>query len=137
MDECGEWKNELWADFCAGRRIKLQFQRVGAHPWLLERRDGPARGIYNRLIGDDRLLNKTILAEVQWCLNAMLSASGFSASQMAFCSNPLDLFGWEDGEKDVIFAQDAYLAGQCVKKWKLRVKAQEAKLKEFANGKLP
>ena len=53
-DEGGEWGNEVWADLCAGRQIKLQFQGVGAHPWSLERRTGFARGISNRLIGDDR-----------------------------------------------------------------------------------
>ena len=25
MDEGGEWENEIWADFCAERRIKMQF----------------------------------------------------------------------------------------------------------------
>ena len=54
MDEGGEWKNEAWADFCADRRIKLFFQCVGAHPWILERRNGLARGIYNRMMADDR-----------------------------------------------------------------------------------
>ena len=32
MDEGGEWKNEVWADFCSGRQIKLLFQGVGARP---------------------------------------------------------------------------------------------------------
>ena len=79
MYEGGEWKNEIRADFRAERRIKLQFQCVGAHPWLLRRRNGLARGIYNRPIEDGRFMNKTILAEAQWCLNTMLSASGFPA----------------------------------------------------------
>ena len=48
MDGGGEWKNEIWTDVCADRRIKLQFQGVGAHLWLLERRNGLARGIYCR-----------------------------------------------------------------------------------------
>ena len=34
--------------------LNLQFHRVGCHPWLPERRNGPARRIYNRLFGDDR-----------------------------------------------------------------------------------
>ena len=54
MDEGGEWKNEIWADSCVERRIKLQFQGVGARLLLLERRNGLARGNYNRLIEDDR-----------------------------------------------------------------------------------
>ena len=52
LDEGGEWKNDLWRDLCVGRRIKLIFQGVGAHPWILERRNGLARGIYNRLKAD-------------------------------------------------------------------------------------
>ena len=43
-----ESKNDLWRDLCVGRRIKLVFQGVGAHPWILVRRDGLARGIFNR-----------------------------------------------------------------------------------------
>ena len=135
MDEGGERQNEIWTDFCAERRNKLQFQGVGAHPWLLERPNGQARGIYNGPIEDDRFLNKTILAEVQWCLNAMLSASGFSAYQMVFGSNPVDLFGWEDGDEDMMFAQDTTLAAQFVQQWKLRMKAREATLKEIADSK--
>ena len=38
MDEGGEWKREIWTDFCSERRIKLQFQEVGVHPLLLGRR---------------------------------------------------------------------------------------------------
>ena len=46
MDERGDWKNEIWTDLRAELRIKLQFQGVGAHPWLLGRRNGLARGIF-------------------------------------------------------------------------------------------
>ena len=35
MDVGGRWGNEVWADLCSERRIKLQFQEVGAHPWIL------------------------------------------------------------------------------------------------------
>ena len=45
----GEWKKGLWRDLCVEPRIKLVIQGVGAHPWILERRNGLARGIYNRL----------------------------------------------------------------------------------------
>ena len=34
MDEGGEWKNEVWADYCPERRMEIFFQGVGAHPWL-------------------------------------------------------------------------------------------------------
>ena len=65
MDEGGEWKNEIWLDYCSDRRIKLIFQGVGAHPWLLERRNGLARGIFYRLMEDDRFSRGRILSEVQ------------------------------------------------------------------------
>ena len=111
MDERGERKNEIRTDFRAERRNELQFQGVGPLPWLLGRRSGLARGVYSRLIEDDRFPNKTILSEVQWCLNSMLSASGFLAYQMAFGSNPVDFFGWEDGGEDLLFARDTFLSG--------------------------
>ena len=136
MDEGGEWKNAIWTDLCAERRIKVQFRGVGAHPWLLERRNGPARGIYNRLVEDDRFSKKMILLEAQWCLNTMLSACRFSAHQMVLGSNPADLCGWEDKDEDLMFAQDTSLAGRLVQQWELRMRAQEATLKEIARSKL-
>ena len=90
MDEGGEWENEVRADYCSERRIKLFFQGVGEHPCLWERRNGLARGIYNRLIEDDRFSSGEILGEVQWCLNAMLSSSGISAYHMVFGFDPAD-----------------------------------------------
>ena len=42
MDEGGEWKNELWTEPRPDRRIELLFQGVGAHPCILDRRNGPA-----------------------------------------------------------------------------------------------
>ena len=54
MDEGGEWKNEIWTDLLAAR------------PWSLERRDGLARGSYNRLFEDDRFPSEQILSKVQW-----------------------------------------------------------------------
>ena len=92
-DEGGEWRDELWSELRSERRIKLLFQGVGARPWILESRRELARGIYNRLQGDDRSLGKQILAEVQWRLNALISGSGFPAYQMVFGSNPVDLCG--------------------------------------------
>ena len=81
-------------------------------------------------------MKKTALAEAQWCLNPMLPDSGFSAYQMVFGYNLADLFGWQDGDVDLMFAQDTFLAGQFVQQWKLRMKAQEATLKAIANSKL-
>ena len=48
LAEGGEWKNDLWRDLRVARRIKLVSQGAGEHPWILERRNGLARGIYNR-----------------------------------------------------------------------------------------
>ena len=59
------------------------------------------------------------------CLNTMISASGYSASQLVFGSNPVDPYGWRDQEED-----------QFAQQWKLRMMAQEAALKEVANRKL-
>ena len=84
-----------------------------------------ARGVYNRLVENDRLSNTAILAEAQWRLNTMLSASGFPAYQVVFGSNPEDFFGWEDGDEDLLFAQDTSLAGQFVQQWKLRTRPRK------------
>ena len=54
----GEWENDLWVDLRADRYIKLQYQGVGAHPWILGRRNGPARGIYNRMNADRRYASR-------------------------------------------------------------------------------
>ena len=103
---------------------------------MLERRSGLARGVRNRLIEDDRHSNTAILAGAQWRVDTVLSASGFSAYQMVFGPSPVDLFGWTDGAVDMLFAQDTSLAGQCANRRKLRMRAQEATLKEIANSKL-
>ena len=50
MDEGGEWENELLAALRCERRIKL-YLGVGEHAWILERRNGIARGICSRLGG--------------------------------------------------------------------------------------
>ena len=93
MDDGGEWKNELWAEFRSERRIKLLFRGAGAHPWILERRNGLARGVYKRRKADDPCPSKQILADAQWCLRTLISGGAFSAYQMVFGSNPVDLFG--------------------------------------------
>ena len=108
----------------------------GAHPWILERRNGLARGIYNRLKEDRHYTGPRILAEVQWCLNTLVSASGYSAYQLVFGSNPMDLYGWDDSDADLLFAQDTSISGQFVHQWQLRIRAQEAALKDIANSKL-
>ena len=134
MDEGGEWQNELWAGLCSERRIKLLFRGVSAHHWILERRNGPAHGIYNRLKEDDRFPVRQILAGAQWRLNTLTSGGGFSAYQTVFGPNQANLYGWEDKDEDLAFAQDASLLGQFVQQWKLPMVAQAAALKEIASS---
>ena len=45
--------------------MKILLQEAGARPWILERRDGLARGIYNYLFADDRRPGRQILAGAQ------------------------------------------------------------------------
>ena len=85
---------------------------AGARIWILKRRNGLARGIYYRRIADDRFSGKQIPAEAQRCLNTMISASGYSACQLVFGSNPVGLYGWDDQEEDLLFAQDASASRQ-------------------------
>ena len=48
----------------------------------------------------------------------------------------MDLSGRDDSEDDLLFAQDASISGQSVQQWQLRIRVQEAALKEIANSKL-
>ena len=66
MDEGGEWKNEVWTHLPSERVIKLQFQGVGAHHWILGRSNGPARGIRNLLAAIGRYSGNQVLAAAQW-----------------------------------------------------------------------
>ena len=113
-------------DLCADRYIKLQYQGVGAQPWILERRNGLARGIYGR----------QLISDVQFCLGAMLSTTGLSAYHPEFGSNPADNFGRGDGDENLLFAQDASLSGQFVAQRGLRIVAQKAALTEIANSEM-
>ena len=96
-----------------GRRIKVLFQGGGSHPWILERRNGVASGIYYRLREDDRFSWKQMLAEVQFCLSSLISGGGFSTYQMVFGSKPGG-FGREDKDECLTFAQDFSPSGQFV-----------------------
>ena len=80
----GEWQNDLWRALCVERRLKLEFQEVGAQPWISERRNGLARGIYNRLQANRYYTGSQILTEAQWFLNTVVSASGYSAFSIGF-----------------------------------------------------
>ena len=125
--------NQMRTNLRAGRRTELQFQRVGAHPWLSKRRNGFARGIHNSLIEDGRVSNGQILRVLQWCMNAIISAGGSSAYQLVFGSTLAGLVSWGDNDEDPMFTKDTSVAGQFVQQWMLRTRAQGAALKEVAN----
>ena len=57
-----------------------------------------------------------------------MSGNGFSAYQMVFGSNPVDLFGWGGKDEDLMFPQDTSVAGQFAQQRKLRMRAQEDKV---------
>ena len=67
--------------------------------WILERRNGFARGSYRRLKEDDRFSGRQIPAEVQWRPNTRISGGGFSAYQTVFGSTPVVLYGRVGGTR--------------------------------------
>ena len=69
-------------------------------------------------------------------MNTMVPAIGYPTYRLAFGSNPMDLYGWGDTDEDLLFAQDTSISGQFVQQWQLRIRAQEAALKEIADSKL-
>ena len=136
MDEGEELQNDVWADFCSGRRIKLFLQWVGARPWILECRNGLARGLLLRLFADGRYTGGQIFAEARWRRNAMIPASGYSAFQLVFGPSVVDLYGWDDRDEDLFLAQDTSVSGQCAQQRELRMTAQGAASKEVAKSKV-
>ena len=104
MEGGEKWENEARADLLSEWRIKLELLGVGAHPWLLGRRNGLARGIYDRLVANDRVSGKQILAEYQWCLDTLIFGGGFSASQPVFGSSPAGPLDWGDKDEDLLRA---------------------------------
>ena len=92
MGEGGERENDLRVDLRTDRYIKLQYQGAGSRPWILERRNGLARGTYNRMKADGRYAGRQLLTEVKFWLNAMLATNVFSAYQIVFGSNPAENF---------------------------------------------
>ena len=87
-------ENEIRTDFCTERRVKLQFQGVGALPWLPGRRNGLARRIYHRVAADGRFPMKQILTEARYSLSTLSSASWYSAFHVVPGANPAKLHGW-------------------------------------------
>ena len=59
-------------------------------------------------------MSKTIPSEVKWCLDTTPSTGGSPAYQKVFGSDPVDLFGWGDGDEDWTFPRETSLAGHFV-----------------------
>ena len=59
--------------------MRLIFQEAGDRFWILERRNGFARGTLYRMIADDRFIGRQSFAEIQRCLDTVITASGCSA----------------------------------------------------------
>ena len=72
MNQRDEWVNEVWADICSERRIKLLFQDV-------ERKNGVARGIYNRSAPDARPWRRRSPSEAQRRRKALIPGGWYSA----------------------------------------------------------
>ena len=136
MDEGGERKDVIGTDSRTDRRINLQHQGIASHPWLLDRRNGLARGTDSRLNGDGRSSSRQILSDVRWCPKTVLAARGFSAYQMVFGSKPVGLLGSDDDNEHLAFARHTSLAGQFAQQSERRMRAQEAALEAVANSKL-
>ena len=136
MGEGGEWENDLRFDLRADRYIKSQFQGVGAHPWISERRNGPVRGIYDQMNAEGRRAGRQLIAAGQCYANTTLSTNGFSAYQMVCCRNPVEDFCWGSEDEELLFAQGMSLSGQFVASRKLRMLSQEVAIREFSNSKL-
>ena len=136
MDSGGGWEHEAWADLSPERNIRLQPQGRESRPWMLERRRGLARDIYNRIKEDGRFVDTAMSNEIRYCMNAMLNHGGCSAYQLVVGSNPVDLHPWEDYDRDLHFVQNTSVSSQFTQQWKLRVTAQGARGTGPANGKL-
>ena len=136
MDAGGGRKNGVWADFVWNAIFVSSYTVKALIPWSLERRDGLARGMYNRLAADDRFSSRASLDGAQFCVNSMFGRGGFSARQIVFGPCLADLSMWQSAKGDRDLAQDASISGQSVHQGKLRSLPQELSLKELAKRKL-
>ena len=59
-----------------------------------------------------RFVGKAILNEDQYCLHTMLNDGGYSAYQVAFGPNPVDLYSQKDYKTNLDFAQTATIPSQ-------------------------
>ena len=63
-------------------------------------------------------------------------AGAFPPTSWFFWSKPVGVHKWEEKDEAVTLADDTSLSGQFAQHWKLRIMAQEAALKEIADGRL-
>ena len=121
--------------FAMGEEESSFFGALARTPWILERRNGIARGLNNRLIADYGDSGRRMLAEAQWRLNAMIPASELPAFQSVFQSNPVGLYEWGGQGEDPLFAQDVSVSGESAQQWKPRMMPQAAVLMEVVGSK--
>ena len=72
-------------------------QMIEGSKWGNENR--LARGTRNRLAAGDKFPSGQILPEVQWRLDTLLSASGYSAQRPALGSNPANAVGFGEATR--------------------------------------
>ena len=94
----------------------------------LEKKNGLARGIFNRLVADDRCPASR--------LDPLLPSSGWSAYKVVFRSNSADMYGRGNDGEDLLWAQDTSPSGQFAQLRKLCIMAREGAWGEMANSKL-
>ena len=75
----GNGRTDCGRNCVRGEEFNYYLKGLARAPWILEGRNGLARGIYNRLVEGDWFSEKQILAEAQGRLNALISGRGFSA----------------------------------------------------------
>ena len=79
---------------------------------MLARRNRLARGIYNRLREDGRIVDQAAPNEVQYCLNPTLNPGKFLAHRLVRVSNPADLYSLQENDADSNFVWHTAIASQ-------------------------
>ena len=90
------------------------------------------RSTHTRLAAGNRLPGEQIPPEVQLRLATLIPASGNSAYQLAYGSDPVDLFGRGADGEDLPFTKDTSPSAHFTRQWKFCVMAQGAALRGAA-----
>ena len=72
------------------------------------------RGIYDRLVAGGRFSNRQILTGEQYWPNPLLSAREHSAYQVAFGSNPTDLYEWGGDDEGLLLSRGTAASGAVI-----------------------